>query len=848
MSLSKNKVVTLTLICIALLGIILGIVSLFRNSSIGNGRGISDSTGNILFSNRNFSTEKCILIISSYNQSYPATEAEIKGIVDVLGAKGYSFEVNYLDSNAYPSDENEQLFYEMIKYKISHHTKFDSVILLDDAALEFAQKHYEEFFRFIPVIFMGVSNENNAFNFCKNYNVTGILQNDTIYDTLLSAVNLLPDAENIVVLTDGTATGLAYSSLALAQQRNFPNKKISVINATEYTSENLVIRLRSLDIDTIFLYLALHIDGNHHIFTSNEAHNFILSNVYKTPVFQLNYGEISGGILGGKVYDFYEAGRESALLAHKAMGGNFNLMSEPLRSDTGGRFVYDYSVLRKFNLNEKNVPPETIFLNKESNFFQTYSIVIVPFLVISTSLVVLLIILFVSYSTAARAQILVTLRNKAIDRKNRMLKASEEKLRALSERDYLTGIPNRFMASEKLKEYIAEGEPFTICQIDIDNFKNYNDYYTHDCGDFVLIKFAERLSTIASRMNCFVARFGGDEFLILSKGQKLFEKSETIEYMRQLLNSPCIYEGISLNLSSSCGVAIYEPGVEAEKLLSNADLAMYDAKTRGKGNVSFYNEEMRNNINQKNKILQLLENAIEENSFTIRFQPQIDSVKGSVHGYEALVRMERENVSPGIFIPIAEECGLIPKIGRIVTEKVIQQMAEWKKSGMELKKVAINYSSGQLVDSDYVSFLAETLSKYNIPSKLVEIEITESLFMGNTNLSKIFFEDLSKIGVELVLDDFGTGYSSLSYLTYLPIRKVKIDKTLVDNYLVEGKEKFILNISHLVHDLGMDLTVEGIEQKWQLDMLRKLHCDYIQGYYFSKPITGTEVLSFKVTN
>ena len=179
-------------------------------------------------------------------------------------------------------------------------------------------------------------------------------------------------------------------------------------------------------------------------------------------------------------------------------------------------------------------------------------------------------------------------------------------------------------------------------------------------------------------------------------------------------------------------------------------------------------------------------------------------------------------------------------------EKVLQQMCTWREQGMKLKKVAINYSNGQLVDRGYVSYLKTLLEKYEIPSNLIEIEITESLFMGKKIRAKQLFDDFSDIGVGLALDDFGTGYSSLSYLTFVPAGKVKIDKSLVDNYLVEGKESFIQNIVHLVHGLGMELTVEGVEHKWQYDKLCEMNCDYIQGYLFSKPMIPEAVPNFMV--
>ncbi|MBR1615096.1 MAG: EAL domain-containing protein, partial [Treponema sp.] len=234
--------------------------------------------------------------------------------------------------------------------------------------------------------------------------------------------------------------------------------------------------------------------------------------------------------------------------------------------------------------------------------------------------------------------------------------------------------------------------------------------------------------------------------------------------------------------------------------------------------------------------------------------PQVITKDDSVFGYEALtrLRLEDENgkiriVPPVDFIPVAEKSGYIAKIGRIITEKTILAMVNWRNNGMKLRKASINFSAAQIADSGYVSYLEDLLKKHNIAPKLICIEITESLFLGNRKQATELFEQFKKLGVQLALDDFGTGYSSLSYLAYLPVDIVKIDKTMVDNYLsVPDKSVFVENIVNLVHSLNMKLIVEGIETKWQYDKIKMLGGDYIQGYFFSKPILPEEVETFKV--
>ena len=242
-----------------------------------------------------------------------------------------------------------------------------------------------------------------------------------------------------------------------------------------------------------------------------------------------------------------------------------------------------------------------------------------------------------------------------------------------------------------------------------------------------------------------------------------------------------------------------------------------------------------------------LEDACNNDGFSVMYQPQIDATTGEVQGYEALVRLSTLNLPPQVFIPIAEKNALMIQIGRIVTKKVVEQMAEWKKEGRKMHKVAINYSSGQIADTGYVHYLKSLLDENEIAAEYISIEVTESLFMSNLQYAKELFKALSDIGVSLTLDDFGTGYSSLSYLTYLPVDTVKIDKSWIDSYLQEGKDTFIKNIVRLVHSLNMRLTVEGVEEKWQYDKLKEFECDSVQGYYFSKPIPPDEAILFEVS-
>lgn len=240
---------------------------------------------------------------------------------------------------------------------------------------------------------------------------------------------------------------------------------------------------------------------------------------------------------------------------------------------------------------------------------------------------------------------------------------------------------------------------------------------------------------------------------------------------------------------------------------------------------------------------------MKNDGFYMVYQPQVDIQKGTVSGTEALVRLKKEQISPGLFIPVAEKEGFIRRIGRITTRLVIEQIVRWREAGEPLYPVSINYSSSQLGDAGYVDYLLGLMKKNHIPSSLIKLEFTESMFFKNNHVTKQLLKKLQDAGISLSLDDFGTGYSSLKYLTYIPVDYLKLDKSIIDSYLTEEaheKEYFIRDIISLAHDLGKKIVVEGVETAWQAKRLKAFGCDIIQGYYYSRPLSPEEIATFTV--
>lgn len=422
-------------------------------------------------------------------------------------------------------------------------------------------------------------------------------------------------------------------------------------------------------------------------------------------------------------------------------------------------------------------------------------------------------------------------------------KEKEIEINYLSFNDEVTGIPNRrFFVREvtnRIKNYPNEKLAFIF--IDLDNFKYINDTYGHDAGDLLLVEFTKIINNMNIKDSLFV-RYGGDEFIIVQ--YNIVEKNQikyTLDNIIKKLSNPIIINDKEIFCTLSIGVSVYPiDGKDMPILLKRADMAMYLAKVNGKNRYEFFDIKILEILNREFDIEKGLRVAVDNNEIKMLYQPKIKVDTEEVIGFESLVRWNNRAlgvVSPSEFIPIAETSGLIIPIGKFIINESIKKCKELTLRTKKKFKMAINLSEVQIRDEDIVSFISETLKLYDLNAEYIEFEITENIIMKSAEKNIKTLENLKKIGVTLALDDFGTGYSSLSYLRTLPIDVLKIDKSFIDGILIEEKSEYIINsIIELSHHLNLLVVAEGVETKEQLDFLREISCDIIQGYYFSKPV------------
>ena len=427
-----------------------------------------------------------------------------------------------------------------------------------------------------------------------------------------------------------------------------------------------------------------------------------------------------------------------------------------------------------------------------------------------------------------------------------LIDEEQSKLRFLSEHDQTLLIYNRRTIIERLENNFTVEDTFCVILADINNFKGMNSTYGNTGGDIILRNIASALSNLCHRKGWDCGRYGGDKFLIIVPYRNLKIDDPDINALLEAFTTPTPMGGEWISAAVCVGLSNSDGITPVKEHISCAENAMRLAKAKGKNIVLEYSEELKAKAREENDIKKKVWHALENDGFFMVYQPQIDARTRSVSGYEALVRMKTPGVYPGQFIPIAEKNGWIWRIGRITTELVIKQLAQWIEEGQTPHPVSINFSSNQMSDEGYVDFLEDLLKTYNISPSLVEIEITEGLFLEKSAQAQDLFDRFKNLGIRLLMDDFGTGYSSLGYLTYIPVDVIKLDKSLVDTYLVEGKDSFIHNVIRLMHDLDKEMLIEGVEEKWQYERLCEFGADTIQGYYFSKPISPEEAIRFTV--
>ncbi|MER8921073.1 EAL domain-containing protein [Mesorhizobium sp. M0802] len=436
--------------------------------------------------------------------------------------------------------------------------------------------------------------------------------------------------------------------------------------------------------------------------------------------------------------------------------------------------------------------------------------------------------------------------SKAILRKTHELVDARNSMAFIAVHDGLTGLHNRTFLTDHFETLIKGAhrrrERLAVIQLDLDRFKQINDTLGHAAGDYVLVVTAQRMRD-SCRASDLCARLGGDEFVMILNGAGGPEDINMLaRRILEEINEPITFQGTTILPGASAGIAVYPIDADnAEDLLVHADLALYSAKKLGGGSFSFFSEELRRELDYRKQLEHDIKVAISENAFQVYFQPQVSLSNGAISGIEALVRWkhaERGMIAPGEFIPVAEKCGFMPEIGRIVFTKAIEQAAEWDRAGIAFGRLAVNVSGTELREPDFDRFLFATLEKAGLAPQKLSLEIVESVILDDEKTGiAAKLRHIRAAGVHLELDDFGTGYASLSHVNPNEIDRLKIDRRFVQNINENGDNtKIVRAITELARGLGISIVAEGAETEAELDSLMAIGCDQVQGYSIAFPM------------
>lgn len=436
------------------------------------------------------------------------------------------------------------------------------------------------------------------------------------------------------------------------------------------------------------------------------------------------------------------------------------------------------------------------------------------------------------------------------------LEKKERELFALAHTDALTDLPNRRSLKQKMLSLISNSRNsngrFAVAMIDLDNFKNINDTIGHDWGDKVLSEIAVRWKSVVTE-NDYICRLGGDDFALVVNNYKSLEELDN--HLHQFLDKVMekfILKGKDYFVTASMGVSIFpNDSNETSQLLKYADMAMFVAKNQGKKRLVYFDNMMNDAVENNVEVEHVIRRALETDTFRLVYQPQFDIKTKKLRGFETLIRLsdsEGKQVSPADFVPIAEKSSLIIDVDKWVLRHAMMDFLPFVEKIPEMI-LSVNISANHILDDSFIGDIDRILEDTHFPEKNLEIELTESVFVNSLERAKTIMEKLKDRGIKIALDDFGTGYSSLSYMRDLPFDLLKIDKSFVDTINDGPKEEsFVAAIISLGKVMQFDIISEGVEEQNQLDVLKKLGCDFVQGYIWGKPLSLDRAVEIMAQN
>ena len=797
-----NIVSRVALSVLAVLSVTLILVGVSR--LYGLYKNLADNDGSMARASLQDKKQHNVLFLSSYSQSHFSVPLQWDGISEAFKGTEVLLDTEYMDMKNNADDETQALFEQLLRHKLQSHD-YEVLIVGDDAALNFAEEHRDDLFEGLPVVFLGINDIDHAHKVHDEGWATGIPEQANMAEVFETAASIFDGCDTFVCIVDDTETGKADVASLEQVMPQFPNHEFEIVNLTHMSEEQFLRRMEGLAENTIVFELDAFRDRDGKVYTIDDMCRLLAGHCPR-PVFRVSTGGVGNGALGSGFLDFTKFGIDAGQMAIEILNGKDPSNIE-LASGSTMEYVFDYQQLKRFNIKNSQLPNNSIVLGNDSDLMESYGAILQPLSYVLVGFACLTIFLVLVFIKARR---------------------SERDLYYRHYHDSLTDLPNR-NAAKQLHGSRAVG---SVALIDIDGFRFINEVYGYGKGDVVIKTLADRLRKLPE-LRC--ARYGADEFLVLFDGD-ISQERRLFDEVVKLMHEPVETDDHTIEISCSAGIVVRDGDQTLEELMTDADLALYEAReSSGRSRYAYYSPQMRKKIDGRRQVISSLDRAIAEESFRVVYQPQIDLASGRLYGFEALCRFKDDLYYPNEFIPVAESVGLITQVDRIVTKKAIEQMRAWRDAGFEVPSVSINYSPIQLKDIEYCAWLKELLDEAQIPARLIKLEITESGSFDGKRAQR-FFSEVHATGMQLALDDYGTGYSTLNAVSAYPMDCIKLDKSVNDSHLQPGSEDYLESLVSFIHGLGKRVVAEGVEDAVQIELARKLEIDYIQGYYYSPPL------------
>ncbi|MBF9000858.1 MULTISPECIES: ABC transporter substrate binding protein [Vibrio] len=881
------------------------------------------------------------------------------GLTEGFGDQSPDIDIEYMDSKRLINQRSIELFYQFLSYKLEHRPPYDLVITSDDNALQFAMQFRQQLFPNIPIVFLGLNNQDLAQQLVQNHdaNITGTVEAVSINDNLALISKLRPSIKNLYLITDGTTTGQADLNNALSYREQFPNFSLKILDLSRLTWKELSEKLNVADDTDAALLLSAFNDKNKVNLTFNESLKLIVS-ASKVPVFHLYDQGIGKGLVGGVLVTHQEHGRLAALQATRILEGT-PVKQIPIVLKSPNIPIFDERILNKFNIDESLLPPNSHIRYKIRNnsLLYVYWQELLGIAIIIGLLIALVIVLAHQnrvkrrhnielgesqtrlniildnidayiYMKDAKSRYLYA--NKAFCRtaelelRDIMMKTPTElydtdmafaftkadnqvfetkkpyrqeecywvekhqtykyikttkiplinqvgelyglcgisfditseknhqkQLKHIANFDQLTDLPNRLLFLDRLQQSMSSvdknGGRITVMYFDLDNFKYINDRFGAAFGDSVLKIIANRINESLSSDDT-LSRPSGDEFILLLHHLESPEQElSLVHQISALINQPVQHNGHTLSITASFGITSYpqRQPIEADKLIRQADQAMYYAKSRSTENFHFFDSNAEDAALQLEEMIIDVQTGLNNQEFELFYQPKVDLINGDIIGMEALIRWRHRNkglLAPGLFLPQIERHNIMLAIDEWVISDAVRQIYQWSQQGIEIP-VSINLSHLYFNRDDFVDAIAQQLKSYpDVNLALLELEIVETQELSDLHAIAEKITQCQSLGVRFSLDDFGTGFSSMTYLKQLPVNQIKVDSSFVIDMLDDQEDRMILQGIHaLAHAFNIDVIAEGMESHQHRRELLEIGYRYAQGYGIAKPMPMKEM-------